>query len=280
MADPRNDLALTYGDMQAIAAREMGDETVDPDTGRLIPPEDVYSVGRAKRVVQSALRRVVSEGPREGWEFKRQIVTLSLSATAGSGNVGGDAARLRMPWFFTGQCNDDWAYEDEGGLVLPLRRVPAPRFNEMRAPDPDQTADPYIVTFRPIQETPLLSGRGWEAVFYPTPSTSRTVTVSVDAQFGGMVNDDDAFLAGGEHYARMIDAAIKLESALEIRSEYIEERRGDWQTALGYAIGRQRESRPKAAGILSDTIRNPLKRGATAHHPDPVSFTVQGQTSF
>ena len=275
MAIVRTDLSLTRGDLLCIAAREMGEETIDSDTGRLLPPTEADSLGRCRRALDRAMRRVLSSGPPDGWEFTRQVMTLSLTATAGAGNVEGDAARVRMPWFFNGCCRNDWAFEGDATPLMPIETVSREQFNARRRDDPTRLGDPTIAIFRPIGGKPTVTGLGWEAVFWPTPSTDRTLTVTADAYLLNMQEDDDGFLVGGAHHTRLIEAAVQLEGAKEIRSEVIDDRQAEWAEALALALQRSAASRPRSAGKLGNTIANPL-RGANIPYHRAVSASYNG----
>lgn len=263
----QHDLGISYGELLGLAARELGDETLDATTGELIPPTSADSLARARRVVNDAVRRLVSETPDWGW--LRQRYTISIVA---------DQQTYQMPWWFNGIEYSDWAYTGSNAPLLRIKTVTESDMMALLQDDVETSGDPYFCAFR---RKPVQSGTstwtGWEAVMYPTPSASRTVEFTARAFPERMHQNDHRFIAGPE-YDRFLKTAVQLEASLELRNEFITQRKAEYAEARQQAMKINSASRPRYAGQLSKTMDDPLAAVSLPAHTDESSIVAYGTT--
>lgn len=273
-----NDLGITYAELLAVAAREMGFEYIG-SSGDIASPEDDYDLAAAKRIVRRALRRVTAADTE--WIWLLQRITINLVTTAGSQNVDGDPARYRMPYWFGGSHMDDWQYT---GSLQPLYRprvVNRNVFADLTSDlGTDVSADPEIITFRKL--TPAGGGDdpGWELVVHPAPVRARTLEGTVRAFPENMSEDGHRFVAGPE-YSRLIETAVLLEAAAENAQDMLPMRQADYQEALGEAKRMNAKTKPRYHGTLVRTlprVRENERLDGSLHSGRVTSATVNGQS--
>jgi hypothetical protein len=152
-------LALTYWDLVAEVGDFLGVTTSPTDADMLL----------VMRLIESGYRQYLfppvlpNEKVAHKWSFMAPTTTLALTAADYD---------YDLPSTFGGLVGSFSYAADITSLQIQL--VPEPMIRELRAAS-SQSGDPYMVAIRPktyARET----GTRYEAIFYPTPSTARTLT--------------------------------------------------------------------------------------------------------
>jgi hypothetical protein len=198
---------MTYGRMLALAARYMGDETINDD-GDIVPPSDLESLARAQRVVRRSLNNIVARN--RDWSWLRQDVTITWDTTGnGPQNVEGDKTRYIMPWYFNGISDQYWRFVSSSGPSRVIDVVPMSKLNYQLSQDgtSTRTGNPFWCGFRKLRETSGAETHKWEAVFYPQPNSNYTIKITVQADPGNMAGLASRFIAGPT-YDDVVEDAI------------------------------------------------------------------------
>ena len=115
------------------------------------------------------------------WSFLTPTATLSLAV---------DDWQYDMPEDFGG-LYDMFTYPVNTASTPTVTMVPEGRIRDLRAAN-DMSSDPYYVAVR-VKTNTTTDGPKWEAIFYPTPDTARTLTYRYTREYSKL----DATLASG-----------------------------------------------------------------------------------
>lgn len=153
------------------------------------------------RIIKDGLRTAyypppVEQGePSHEWSFLRPTRTLPIE----SGQWEYD-----LPDDFSGEIIGNMSYA--AGVQKPkVAQVNVEQLLDMRAED-DQSGDP---TYFAVRVKPHVANRGtrWEALFYPTPNASRSLSYRYPIQ-PHTIDSDEKYPIGGTVHGSMIVAAI------------------------------------------------------------------------
>ena len=197
MADPT--LRLTYTQLRIRVAEYLG--VADYSGGTAGLPTDPHDLDMVGRLVNDGYRRFLSDHPR--WNF----LTVPLTLTFGTGTVGGDASRYYLPDDFGGKLLAPFTY-GTGGPSLEVRQVPEATIRRYRQGDGSGTGQPAAFAVRPINTTNAATGQRWEAVFWPTPAGTQTVTALYRRSPNALSAAGDTSVAGHEHDTAVLGACI------------------------------------------------------------------------
>lgn len=257
---------LSYGDLLAVAARVMGDETLD-EQGRIVAPAP--DTGEPRRRCERAVRRAMARlmGESQDWTFARNDVDLTFSATGASAqNVEGQAGDYWMPWWFRHEAQDCWQLT--GSVTGVIDIVPDSKIEEMRqSAEPSQTGVPLAASFR------TRNGRQ-VARFWPIPDAAYSARIRGKVWLEMARHDGDVFPIGVEALAAL-EAAVEYEAAKErgLSAEMKQEKFAEWQDALRRLREADGAKKPRQAGRLRPTMRHPLAGGLDPHPPaNTVTF--------
>lgn len=124
---------------------------------------------------------------------------------AGPNNVAGEAWRYYLPDDFYGIWKQQLVFGETGPRVR-ITEVTEAELREMRA-GARTTGTSLVVAFRPINTTEASTARRWEAMFWPEPSSTDTVT-GVYKRFPALLSaNGDASVAGFQHDDTVMQAA-------------------------------------------------------------------------
>lgn len=142
--------------------------------------------------------------------------------------VAGQSYRYYMPDDFYGELLTPWTY-NIGGPRLTVETVPEVTIRELRA-GANTTGTVSNCAFRPINTTAASSGQRWEALFWPSPATTNTLTAMYKRFPQKMVNPTDRSVAGFQHDDTIMQAIVA--EAERQRGDTQGPREQGYQTAL------------------------------------------------
>lgn len=253
---------MTLGELLAVASRAMNDQFNDENGALTWPHKDTdpEAHDRSLRVVRRAFRRVI--GSKPDWNWMGQTVEIELEA---------GTAEYDMPWYFTGQVLGPMTFTSTGAPMLSVTLVSPAQVEASRAgTGRDHSADPQIGAFVRKDRDNLSDPSEWKVVFWPTPSTARTVAVRIRAEPENISDAGHRFVAGSE-YNRLVECAVLYEAAIEANPERREVYAGEYQSALRDAIEQDNRSKARTAGTISRTMGRPQYPGHRV-----TGFSVNG----
>jgi hypothetical protein len=238
-------LALTFQDLVIRVAEYLGVAYYGPngDEAAQMPPSATHDREMCERIVNDGIRMFVQASPK--WRWMRPVYSLALDPTgAGPQNIDSDAARYKMPDDFNGDFEGRWRYATTGAGVADIRCVDESEIRSLRAAS-NHAGDPYLVAVRPL-DTDGANKRKWEAIFYPTPSAARAVTVPYRRYVQKLSNPTDLHPAGAEHDAVIVAACIA-EAELQ-RDDQAGARMAHYAQLLKNAVSLDQNSAPRRLG--------------------------------
>lgn len=139
----------------------------------------------------------------------------AINSTLGSGdtleiaglrNVAGQADRYYLPDDFYGLWRPFFTY-DENGPRTRIDEVPESMIREFKANNLT-TGTPAEVAFRPINVDATADGKRWEAIFWPEPSGTETVSARY-RRFPALLSaNGDVSVAGFHHDGTVLAASL------------------------------------------------------------------------
>lgn len=162
--------------------------------------------------------------------------------------VEGQNYRYYLPDDFYGILLTPFTYPSSG----PRRRIGPVQehtIRELRAVG-STTGDPSMVAFRPINTTAASTGKRWEAIFWPTPSGTHTVTAQYRRFPNALSSDTDASVAGYQHDRTVLNAAMA--SAELERDDEIDNREKAYQSDLERSLRLDAKATPSRAQSYGD----------------------------
>lgn len=142
--------------------------------------------------------------------------------------VAGQSWRYYMPDDFYGELLTPWTY-NIGGPRLTVETVPEITIRELRA-GANTTGTVSTCAFRPINTIASGSGQRWEALFWPSPATTNTLTAIYKRFPQKLVSSTDRSVAGFQHDDTIMQAIVA--EAERQRGDTLGPREQGYQTAL------------------------------------------------
>lgn len=181
------------------------------------------------------------------------LVFLTTDEYTISTAVDGESHRYLMPDDYIGILVRDLTYElPQGSPLLTLAQVSEDKIRAFRAGGTTTTGDPVMVAFRPItvDDRPR-----WEAIFWPTPGTIRTVAFRYRRFPQELEIGTEVTIAGPQHDMTLLQACRAEAERQRFDRVAIEESR--YQSQLEVSKRLDRESRPKSLGIEGLNVEGP-----------------------
>lgn len=171
-------------------------------------PIDAHDLDRVTRLVDDGYHRFMTENDGK-WNF----LTVPLTLVFGTGLVAADASRLYLPDDFYGIIVGPFTYGATGPRIE-ITQVTGVELRRMQAASSSTGTATYF-TVRPINTIATATGQRWEAVFYPAPTGTETITALYKRFPQAMANGTDSPISGYIH-DRTILAACMAEAELDI----------------------------------------------------------------
>lgn len=199
MADPS--LVLTYDDLRLRVAEFLGIAYygVNGDEAAQVPV-DAHDLDKVSRIVNDGYARFLGDNER-GWNF----MTVPLTLTFGTGTVSADNARYYLPDDSYGIIVGPFTYTS-GGPRITIEPVSEAELRELQWSNSTGTATVYAV--RAINTTEATTAQRWEAVFWPTPSGTETVTAQYKRFPTALSVGTQRSVAGFQHDRTVLEAAM------------------------------------------------------------------------
>jgi hypothetical protein len=239
-------LALTFDDFRIRVAEYLG--VADTSGGAAALPVDAGDLDLVSRLVNDGYRRFLRD-------YRWNFMSVPFSLTFGTGRVGSDNARYYLPDDF-GALLDPFTY-DTNGPSIDIRQVPEESIRSYQAGG-STSGQPVMFAVRPINVTNTATGQRWEAVFWPTPTGTETVTARYRRWPGKFTTGTNRSVAGFMHDQTVLDAAL---AAAELdRNDTIGVREAAYQRS--YAMSRAEDARLAPSRIASYGDTSDLSRGS------------------
>lgn len=142
--------------------------------------------------------------------------------------VAGQSWRYYMPDDFYGELLTPWTY-NIGGPRLTVNTVPEITIRQLRA-GANTTGTVSNCAFRPINTTATSTAQRWEALFWPSPATTNTLTAMYKRFPQKLSNLSDRSVAGFQHDDTIMQAILA--EAERQRGDTLGPREQGYQTAL------------------------------------------------
>ena len=206
MADPT--LSLTFRDMIVRVAEYLGIAHYGVNGNEVAQaPTQSHDLDLCKRLVNDGWRRFC--GSWHHWQWMHPTFTITFDPTGVTGTVNLEAWRYHLPDGFYGDMTSNFTYGTSGPAAR-IELTTEEHIRELRAGGAS-TGTPQLYAVRPITVPVWSFGRpGWEAIFYPTPSGTETVTARcrIWPNQMGSLNITDKPNCGFQHDATVLAAAI------------------------------------------------------------------------
>jgi len=200
VSDPT--LKLTYDDLRIRVAEFLGVAYYGAAGNEAAQvPTDAHDLDKVSRLVNNGYRRFLRDNKR-GWNF----MTVPLSITFGTGTVGGDNARYYLPDDFYGLLVTPFTFDSSGPRIA-IDPVSEQELRELQAAN-DSSGDPVVVAFRAINTTETATGQRWEAIFYPEPSGTQTVTATYKRFPAALSSGTHRPVSGFQHDPAILEACL------------------------------------------------------------------------
>jgi hypothetical protein len=210
--------------MQIRVAEYLG--VADYSGGAAAVPSDAHDLDMVKRLVNDGYRRFINENPR--WNF----LAVPLTLTFGTGTVNSENWRYYLPDDFYGILLNPFTYDTDGPRIT-INPTDEGRIRSLRAGN-DVTGQPALVAFRPINVIASATGSRWEALFWPEPSGTETVTAVYRRYPAALSSNSDVSVAGFQHDDAVLKGAI---AAAELeKHDTIGAREKAYKDALGRSL--------------------------------------------
>lgn len=184
-------------------------------------PVDVHDLDLVSRIFHDGYVRFLTEIP---WNF----LNVPLTITFQTNKVAGDSSRYYLPDDFYGIMISSFTYPSTGPQ-LEIIRVTETELRRMQAANSSSGQASYYA-LRPINTTASTTGQRWEAIFYPTPSGTETVSAVYRRFPQALSNGTDRSVAGFQH-DRAVLAAVLAEAEVQ-RGDSVGPREAVYQREL------------------------------------------------
>ena len=166
-------------------------------------PGDAHSLALCKKVVNTAIRMFISDGPPNGWRWMRKIARITLNPGGdGPDNLYADPARYLLPLFFQGNINGQISYGQNTNTGAIIDWVDEAFLRDKRS------VVAYTGYPRWAAVLPSATGRQWELQIYPTPSQGHVLTFPWTVAFDKLVNLTDVSPAGMKYDHSILSACL------------------------------------------------------------------------
>lgn len=183
--------------------------------------------------------------------------TLKIS---GPRNVEGLAFRYYLPDDFYGLWKLPLVYDTDGPRIR-IIEVTEEQIREMRAGSLT-TGDAVYSAFRPINTTATSDGKRWEALFWPEPSATHTVS-GIYRRFPALLSaNGDVSVAGFHHDNTVLAAALA--AAELLRNDTIGVHEATYQQRLVTSKKLDARSSPASTGTYGDNSDGQMYRRPTS----------------
>ncbi len=199
-ADPT--LRLTFTDLRLRVAEYLGIAyygATGNEAAQL--PQDPHDLDLVGRLVNDGYARFISDHEK-GWKF----LTVPFSITFQSNLSESDPARYLLPDDFYGIMLSPFTYEPSQSLIS-IVQVGESQIRELQAGS-DTTGPPTSFALRAINTDATSTADRWEAIFWPTPSGTETVTALYKRYPQALDDEDDQSVAGFQHDRTVLAAAL------------------------------------------------------------------------
>jgi len=186
MAVPQT--AFTLDELVRKVAAKLGVEDYRSDDTPMVPVSDPFKLEKCGEMVQRGINLLIDAAPREGWRWMRRTHSETfVVAGDGSNNIDSDAARYMLPLGFGGEVVGDIRYTKDSNHSTNITWVPDTEIKRLRA-DYVNTGYPTRAAFLPYQPTTASgTGRRWELIVDPQPSSAETVELDYILHFDGVL---------------------------------------------------------------------------------------------
>jgi hypothetical protein len=162
-------------------------------------PIDAHDLDNVNRIFHDGYVRFLTEQP---WNFLKVPLTITFQ----SGMVSSDPSRYYLPDDFSGDLISPFTYAASGPQIT-IVRVTEPELRRLQtANNSSGTATYYAL--RAINTVAAATGSRWEAIFWPTPSGTETITALYRRFPQALVNATDVSVAGFIHDRTVLAAAL------------------------------------------------------------------------
>jgi hypothetical protein len=192
-------------------------------------------------IVQTGYRRVlyppaVAEGAAGyEWSFLRPSTTLSITSSAADYDLPDDYGNIVGKFHYAADVH------------LPsIPIIPVADLLDMRSAS-DRSGDPEFAAIRP-KSSDGSTGQRSEVLFYPAPSTSRTLSYAYDA-YQGALSDSAPYPLGGMHMSELYKESC-LAVAESRNNDEIGLHNATFQSLLVDAIARDRKRGARTFGQM------------------------------
>jgi len=185
-----NTSVLTFKDLLLRVAEYYGVASYDSNGMPYVPVDDAFNLYECKKIVNDAVRMLISRPPPTGrWRWMDRVhEVLFVPAGTGSDNIDSDAARYMLPSGFAGSVNGDITYVADSGHGTEIEWRDINCINQRRQTSV-LTGYPDVAAVTPYQPTTktLGSARRWEIIFDPAPQNADTVQFPYTLHFDKML---------------------------------------------------------------------------------------------
>jgi hypothetical protein len=162
-------------------------------------PIDAHDLDNVNRIFHDGYVRFLTEQP---WNFLKVPLTITFQ----SGMVAADPSRYYLPDDFSGDLVSPFTYAASGPQIE-IIQVTEPELRRMQAANNSSGVATYFA-LRAINTVAAATGSRWEAVFWPTPGGTETITALYRRFPQALVNATDVSVAGFIHDRTVLSAAL------------------------------------------------------------------------
>lgn len=234
-------------------------------TGAISLPTDAHDLDKLKRYVNRGYDLFLRANPK--WSFSRVPVDLLLYPEGdGPLNVSGEAWRYRLPGYVTSQPINSWVFTDESVVRPWVQSVASEVVMRLRQGSGTSSDTPTHAACRPFQSGDRVGGqtRGWEVIFYPTPSTAVNMQATFRVTRHDLVHLDDRHVCGQVHDLAILAAATYLWK-LDDEAANAGTFKADWAEQLAASLALDGEKQPRR--VSAECPDTGLPRGRSADTP-------------
>lgn len=239
---PESTLALTIDNLRSEAALVMGyNSTYASCTSA--------QQGEIDRAVSSGYRQFLYPPQAPDPEDPRRLVTHQwsfLKVVSATLSVVSPTTTYVLPDTFGHIIGHDMTIEAGAELYSPIEVTGEAELRRLRQTESDTVGVPRYVAIRPKAFTGATTGERFEAIFWPIPDASRTVTYSYAPIANAMVTSTSPYPWGGAAHAETLKASVRAEAELvRFRVRAVE-----WQRFMERLVASIKEDRSHGARIL------------------------------
>jgi hypothetical protein len=252
------DSSMTYEDIILRVSEALGlcAYAEEADDNRAVIPTDPHDLDLVKRAIRDGLGLMQRASPK--WRCLQPVLEVTLAPLGdGAASIDGDPARIRLPWWVTGEPSRwTWEQEDSGGYGGDLVVTSEHRILAAHASS-STSGRPQLIALTPRRNgrtvgDPIL---GYEAHIYPDPDQAYILRARCRVHPSPLVELNDRHVFGAQHDQTIIAASVY--SAMRwdrTRAEDTELWRKRWLEAKAESIALDLENVPGSLGCLEEPI--------------------------